>query len=175
MRRAEDLLRHKVTGRPLRPPFPEGLRRAAFAMGCFWRPERLFWEHGVYNTAVGYCGGQVPDPGYREVCGGRTGHAETVLVMFDPVRHSYAELLRLFWEGHDPTQGMRQGPDVGPQYRSAIFTADEEQRRQALESLEECRRALRRAGRGDVTTEIAPLTDFYYAEEYHQQYLARGA
>jgi peptide-methionine (S)-S-oxide reductase len=167
--------RHEVLGTPLRPPFPDGMRQAVFAMGCFWGEERRFWQmDGVYTTAVGYAGGLTPNPTYEEVCTGRTGHAEVVLVVFDPGRISYGDLLKVFWEGHDPTQGMRQGNDVGTQYRSAIFTFGEEQRRAAEESRDAYQRALVAAGYGPITTEITEAPDFYYAEAYHQQYLAKN-
>ena len=167
--------RHTVLGTPLVPPFPEGSERAIFGMGCFWGAERKFWElDGVYTTAVGYAGGATPDPTYREVCSGRTGHAEVVLVVFDPKRVSYSDLLRTFWENHDPTQGMRQGNDVGTQYRSAIYATTEAQRREADSSREEYQRALAKAGHGRITTEIADEKPFYYAEDYHQQYLAKN-
>jgi peptide-methionine (S)-S-oxide reductase len=164
--------RHAVLGTPLQPPFPEGMRRAEFALGCFWGAERLFWTlEGVYTTAVGYAGGFTPNPTYEEVCSGRTGHAEAVLVVFDPERISYTELLRVFFEAHDPTQGMKQGNDVGTQYRSAILYADEEQRQAAEAARGSYESALREAGYGEITTEIAPAGAFYYAEDYHQQYL----
>jgi peptide-methionine (S)-S-oxide reductase len=164
---------HLVLGTPTVPPFPEGLAQAYFAMGCFWGAERLFWQvEGVYATAVGYAGGSTPNPTYHEVCSGRTGHAETVLVVFDPCRVSYASLLGVFFEGHDPTQGMRQGNDVGTQYRSVIFTTSEAQDRAARQVLAEYQSALSAAGYGGITTEVAPLSAFYYAEPYHQQYLA---
>jgi peptide-methionine (S)-S-oxide reductase len=164
--------RHAVLGTPLEPPFPEGMRRAEFALGCFWGAERLFWTlEGVYTTAVGYAGGFTPNPTYEEVCSGRTGHAEAVLVVFDPERIAYTELLRVFFEAHDPTQGMKQGNDVGTQYRSAILYADEEQRQAAEEARGSYEPALREAGYGGITTEIAPAGAFYYAEDYHQQYL----
>ncbi len=146
-----------------------------FAMGCFWGAERLFWQApGVEKTAVGYTGGQTPDPTYEDVCSGRTGHAEAVLVTFDPAATSYAELLKLFWEGHDPTQGMRQGNDIGTQYRSGIYYGNEQQHAQAQESREAYQRVLSAAGHGEITTEIAPAGPFYYAEPYHQQYLAKN-
>jgi len=146
-----------------------------FGMGCFWGAERIFWRTpGVYSTAVGYAGGHTPNPSYQEVCSGRTGHTEVVLVVFDPAQISYAQLLRVFWEGHDPTQGMRQGNDRGTQYRSAIYTTDAEQATQADASRSTYQQALSVAGRGQITTEIAPLRDFYYAEDYHQQYLERN-
>ena len=167
--------RHAVTGRRIIPPFPDGLRTAVFGMGCFWGAERIFWRTpGVYSTAVGYAGGYTPNPSYQEVCSGRTGHAEVVLVVFDPAQVSYAELLRVFWKGHDPTQGMRQGNDRGTQYRSAIYTTDAEQAAEAELSRSVYQQALTAAGRGEITTEIAPLRDFYYAEDYHQQYLERN-
>jgi peptide-methionine (S)-S-oxide reductase len=167
--------RHTVLGTPLLPPFPEGYERALFAMGCFWGAERKFWElNGVYTTAVGYAGGLTKNPTYREVCSGRTGHAEVVLVVYDPKRVSYADLLRTFWENHDPTQGMRQGNDVGTQYRSAIYTTSDVQRQAADASREQFQDALTSAGYGRVTTEIAPEPPFYYAEDYHQQYLAKN-
>jgi len=166
--------RHTVTSHRIVPPFPEGLRTAVVGMGCFWGAERIFWRTtGVYSTAVGYAGGYTPHPTYEEVCSGRTGHAEVVLVVFDPARISYGELLRVFWEGHDPTQGMRQGNDRGTQYRSAIYTTDADQAAEAALSQTTYQRALTAAGRGQITTEIAPLRDFYYAEDYHQQYLDR--
>lgn len=154
------------------PPFPAGLRTAVFGMGCFWGAERLFWRmSGVYATAVGYAGGYTPNPTYEEVCTGRTGHTEAVLVIYDPVQVSYEDLLKTFWENHDPTQGMRQGNDIGTQYRSAIYWADEEQRVAAENSVATFGPALRDAGHGTITTEVAPLREFYYAETYHQQYL----
>jgi peptide-methionine (S)-S-oxide reductase len=165
--------RHVVNGHRIVPPFPDGLRTAVFGMGCFWGAERIFWRTpGVYSTAVGYAGGHTPNPSYQEVCSGRTGHTEVVLVVFDPAQISYAELLRVFWEGHDPTQGMRQGNDRGTQYRSAVYTTDAEQAAEAEASRSTYQRALTAAGRGQITTEIAPLRDFYYAEDYHQQYLS---
>ena len=166
--------RHFVLGTPLEPPFPEGMEQAVFGMGCFWGAERKFWElDGVYTTAVGYDGGLTPNPTYEEVCSGRTGHTEAVLVVFDPKRISYDALLQTFWESHDPTQGMRQGNDVGTQYRSAVYTFSDEQRRAAEQSLAVYQARLRDAGYDEVTTEIAPET-FYYAEDYHQQYLAKN-
>ena len=166
---------HFVLGTPLAPPWPEGTEEAFFAFGCFWGCERLFWTlDGVHSTSVGYAGGVTPNPTYREVCTGRTGHAETVRVVFDPARVSYADLLRVFWENHDPTQGMRQGNDIGTQYRSAIYAATAEQRRLAEESRSDYAERLRGAGYGAVTTEIADAPPFYYAEEYHQQYLAKN-
>jgi len=170
--------RHEVLGTPLRGPFPEGVRTAAFGMGCFWGAERIFWQaEGVHTTAVGYAGGFTPNPTYEEVCSGQTGHAEVVMVAFDTARTSFQEMLRLFWEGHDPTQGMRQGNDLGSQYRSAIYYADETQHAAALASRETYQRMLTAAGHGEITTEIAPLDaahPLYYAEDYHQQYLARN-
>jgi peptide-methionine (S)-S-oxide reductase len=167
--------RHDVLGTPLAPPFPEGLEQVVFGMGCFWGAERIFWQApGVYTTAAGYAGGFTPNPTYEEVCSGRTGHAEVVLVVFDPAKTSYEELLRLFWEGHDPTQGMRQGNDVGTQYRSAILYANESQRAVAEASREAYQRMLGRAGYGEITTEIVEAGPFYYAEPYHQQYLAKN-
>ena len=166
---------HFVNGRPLEGPFPAHLRQAVFGLGCFWGAERRFWEQaGVYTTAAGYAGGETPNPDYREVCSGRTGHAETVLVVYDPAEVSYDQLLAVFWESHDPTQGMRQGNDVGTQYRSAIFTLDERQEQAAHASKQAYQRRLRAAGYGDITTEISPLRQFYYAEDYHQQYLAKN-
>ncbi len=167
--------RHAVTGHRIVAPFPDGLRTAVFGMGCFWGAERIFWRNpGVYSTAVGYAGGHTPNPSYEEVCSGRTGHTEVVLVAFDPAQISYIRLLRVFWEGHDPTQGMRQGNDRGTQYRSAIFTTDADQAVEAQSSRTTYQQALTTAGRGQITTEIAPLRDFYYAEDYHQQYLERN-
>lgn len=154
------------------PPFPDGLRTAVFGMGCFWGAERVFWRvPGVYSTAVGYAGGHTPNPTYEEVCTGRTGHTEVVLVVFDPAQVSYETLLKVFWESHDPTQGMRQGNDVGTQYRSAIYWTDEEQHAAAEASEKAFGAALRAAGHDSISTELAPLSEFYYAEEYHQQYL----
>ncbi len=165
---------HHVNGNRLVPPFPEGMATAVFGMGCFWGAERLFWQApGVYATAVGYAGGYTDNPTYEETCTGRTGHTEVVLVVFDPSRVRYEQLLKVFWEGHDPTQGMRQGGDVGTQYRSAVYTVDETQAEVADASERAYADALREAGRGTITTEIAPLTQFYYAEDYHQQYLAK--
>jgi peptide-methionine (S)-S-oxide reductase len=164
--------RHAVLGTPLEPPFPAGIEAAHFALGCFWGAERLFWAlDGVYTTAVGYMGGATPSPTYEQVCTGRTGHAETVLVAFDPTRIGYAELLRVFFEGHDPTQGMRQGNDVGSQYRSAVFFANGAQQTVAEATLRAYEEALRAAGRGPITTEVAPAGPFHYAEDHHQQYL----
>ncbi len=169
--------RHEVLQTPVRGPFPDGVATAVFGMGCFWGAERIFWEApGVYTTAVGYAGGFTPNPTYEEVCSGQTGHAEVVLVAFEDAKTSYAEMLRLFWEGHDPTQGMRQGNDVGSQYRSAIYFHDEAQRVAAQSSRETYQQMLTAAGHGEITTEITPIDDahpFYYAEDYHQQYLAK--
>ncbi len=167
--------RHFVNGAPLQPPFPAGTERALFAMGCFWGAERRFWQTpGVVSTAAGYAGGYTPNPTYEEVCSGLTGHAEVVQVVFDPGRVSYEELLRVFWESHDPTQGMRQGNDAGTQYRSAIYTYGQEQRRLAEASREAYQQALERAAKGAITTEIREAGEFYYAEDYHQQYLAKN-
>ena len=166
---------HYVNGHTIRPPFPAGLHRAMFAMGCFWGAERLFWQlPGVYSTAVGYAGGTAANPDYRLVCTGLTGHAEVVLVVYDPKTVSYEQLLQVFWESHDPTQGMRQGNDIGTQYRSAIYCFDGEQRTQAEASRHRYSEALKQAGRGKITTEIADAPLFYYAEDYHQQYLAKN-
>jgi len=167
--------RHFVLGNPLEPPFPDGLEEAIFAMGCFWGAERKFWEaDGVYTTAVGYAGGYTPNPTYQEVCSGRTGHTEAVLVVFDPKVISYEQLLRIFWENHDPTQGMRQGNDVGTQYRSAIYTFNDEQAAAVKKSREMFQARLQEQGYGEITTEVAPAPTFYYAEDYHQQYLAKN-
>ena len=164
-----------VSDRPLEGPYPEGLESAYFAMGCFWGVERKFWQTpGVWVTAAGYMGGATPNPTYQEVCGGMTGQAEAVKVVFDPAIVSYDALLKVFWEGHDPTQGMRQGNDVGSQYRSAIFTASPAQAASAAASREAYQGALTAAGRGPITTEIAPAGAFYFAEDYHQQYLAKN-
>jgi peptide-methionine (S)-S-oxide reductase len=166
---------HFVLGTRLEPPFPEGMARAVFGMGCFWGAERVFWQlPGVYTTAVGYAGGYSANPTYREVCSGRTGHTEAVLVVFDPAQTSYAAMLQAFWEHHDPTQGMRQGNDAGTQYRSAIYWHDDDQRAEAEGSETAYTSKLHDAGYGDITTEIARATDFYYAEDYHQQYLAKN-
>ncbi len=166
---------HYVNGNRIKPPFPEGFQTAYFAMGCFWGAERQFWElPGVYSTAVGYQGGPTPNPTYWEVCTGGTGHAESVLVVFDPDRIDYRSLLAAFWEGHDPTQGMRQGADAGTQYRSAVYTVGDRQRRLAGESRDRYQAELAAARCGTITTEISPAPEFYYAEEYHQQYLARN-
>jgi peptide-methionine (S)-S-oxide reductase len=167
--------RHFVTRRPIKPPFPEGLEQAVFGLGCFWGAERIFWQTpGVFTTAVGYAGGVTPNPTYEEVCSGLTGHTEAVLVVFDPKMVSYETLLRVFWEAHDPTQGMRQGNDAGTQYRSAIYTYGDAQRAAALASRDAYEPALQRAGYGAITTEIRPAPTFYYAEDYHQQYLAKN-
>ena len=167
--------KHYVLGTPLEPPFPEGFERAVFGMGCFWGAERGFWQlDGVYTTAVGYAGGYTPNATYEEVCSGRTGHAEVVLVVFDPAKVSYEELLKRFWEGHDPTQGMRQGNDVGSQYRSAIYTSSDAQRQAALASRDRYQERLSAEGYRDITTEIEDEPEFYYAEDYHQQYLAKN-
>jgi peptide-methionine (S)-S-oxide reductase len=167
--------RHTVLGTPLSPPYPDGLEQAIFGLGCFWGAERKFWQApGVFTTAVGYAGGPTPNPTYEEVCSGRTGHAEVVLVVFDPQRISYGELLRIFWESHDPTQGMRQGNDVGTQYRSAIYTTTPAQREAAAASREAYQKALERAGHGEITTEIRDAPPFYFAEPYHQQYLDKN-
>ena len=165
---------HEVNGHLLVPPFPDGYEQAVFGMGCFWGAERVFWQApGVWTTAVGYAGGFTPNPTYEEVCSGRTGHAEAVLVVFDPAVTSYEALLKIFWESHDPTQGMRQGNDVGTQYRSGIWWFDEGQREAAEASRAAFEAALSQAGYGSVTTEISPAGPFYYAEGYHQQYLAK--
>jgi len=166
---------HFVNGHRIVPPFPAGLQEAVFALGCFWGAERLFWQlPGVYSTAVGYAGGFTANPTYQEVCSGETGHAEVVRVIYDPEKIDYEDLLKAFWESHDPTQGMRQGNDVGTQYRSAIYVLDEEQRKVAEESKAAYQARLNAAGRGEITTEIAPAPQFYYAEDYHQQYLAKN-
>jgi peptide-methionine (S)-S-oxide reductase len=166
---------HTVLGTPIAPPFPEGLQQAVFGLGCFWGAERIFWQaDGVFTTAVGYAGGFTPNPTYHEVCSGRTGHTEVVLVVFDPARTSYEALLKRFWESHDPTQGMRQGNDVGSQYRSAIYVFDDGQRVAAEASLKQYEAALAERGYGAVTTEIAPAGPFFYAEDYHQQYLDKN-
>jgi peptide-methionine (S)-S-oxide reductase len=167
--------RHFVNGARLEPPFPAGLQQAVFGMGCFWGAERKFWQAaGVHSTAVGYAGGFTPNPTYEEVCSGLTGHTEVVLVVFDPAQVSYEDLLRIFWENHDPTQGMRQGNDTGTQYRSAVYTYGEDQRRAAEASRDAYQERLRAAGYGAVTTEIREAPEFYYAEDYHQQYLAKN-
>jgi peptide-methionine (S)-S-oxide reductase len=167
--------RHAVLGTPLKPPFPEGLEQAVVGMGCFWGAERIFWQApGVYTTAVGYAGGFTPNPTYEEVCGGRTGHAEAVLVVFDPAKIAYDEILRLFWENHDPTQGMRQGNDIGTQYRSLILWMNETQRAEAEASRAAYGERLRAAGYPEISTEIEQAGPFYYAEDYHQQYLHKN-
>jgi peptide-methionine (S)-S-oxide reductase len=167
--------RHEVLGTPLQPPFPEGLEQLVVGMGCFWGAERIFWQaDGVYTTAVGYAGGYTPNPTYEEVCSGRTGHTEAVLVVFDPAVISRESVLQLFWEGHDPTQGLRQGNDRGSQYRSAIYWSDEAERLAAESSRDMYQAELAAAGYGPITTEIAEAGPFYYAESYHQQYLAKN-
>jgi peptide-methionine (S)-S-oxide reductase len=166
---------HYVNGHSLEPPFPDHLERALFGLGCFWGAEKTFWQlPGVYTTAVGYAGGLTPNPTYREVCTGMTGHNEAVLVVFDPRVISYSQLLRAFWEGHDPTQGMRQGNDIGTQYRSGIYVFSDAQRRAAEASRDAFQRELSKAGFGRITTEILDAPEFYYAEDYHQQYLAKN-
>ena len=167
--------RHEVLGNPLTPPFPDGFETAVFGLGCFWGAERIFWQApGVWTTAVGYAGGYTPNPTYEEVCSGSTGHTEAVLVVLDPSKTSYEEMLRIFWEGHDPTQAMRQGNDVGTQYRSAVYYADDSQREAAEASVAMFQEKLRESGYGEISTEIAQAGDFYYAEPYHQQYLAKN-
>lgn len=167
--------RHHVLDAPLRGPFPEHLHQVVFGMGCFWGVERIFWQlDGVYTTAAGYAGGHTANPSYEEVCSGRTGHTEAVLVVFDPARVSLDELLRHFWEGHDPTQGMRQGNDLGTQYRSAIYASDKEQLQAAQESMITFQQELEAAGYGSITTEVDMAGAFYYAEDYHQQYLSKN-
>jgi peptide-methionine (S)-S-oxide reductase len=167
--------RHFVLSTPLEPPFPAGMQQAVFGMGCFWGAERKFWEApGVYTTAVGYAGGLTPNPTYEEVCSGRTGHTEVVLVVFDPALTTYEAILRVFWENHDPTQGMRQGNDAGTQYRSAVYTFGDEQAAAVEESRAMFASRLANAGYDDITTEIGPAPAFYYAEDYHQQYLAKN-
>ena len=166
---------HYVNGRPLKGPHPEGFETAVFGMGCFWGVERVFWQlPGVWVTAAGYAGGYTPNPTYEEACSGRTGHAEVVQVVFNPHEISYAELLKAFWENHDPTQGMRQGNDLGTQYRSAIYTLNEAQQAGAEASRDAYQAALSKAGRGEITTEIVPAGPFWYAEDYHQAYLAKN-
>jgi peptide-methionine (S)-S-oxide reductase len=166
---------HFVSGNPIQGPFPENMERAVFGLGCFWGAERRFWEtDGVYTTAAGYAGGVTRNPTYEEVCSGNTGHTEVVLVVFDPVFVSYEQLLKVFWESHDPTQGMRQGNDIGTQYRSAIYTVDDDQQRTARQSLDNYQDELSAAGYGKITTEVVPLDTLYYAEGYHQQYLAKN-
>lgn len=167
--------RHFVNGHPLKPPYPAGMQEAVFGLGCFWGAERKFWQQpGVYVTAVGYAGGYTPNPSYEEVCTGRTGHAEVVRVVFDPQQTSYEQLLKVFWEAHDPTQGMRQGNDVGSQYRSCIYTCDFSQQETAEASFKHYQVALENAGYPAITTEIRAAPEFYYAEDYHQQYLAKN-
>jgi peptide-methionine (S)-S-oxide reductase len=167
--------RHFVNGNPLAPPFPQGMELALFGMGCFWGAEKKFWQaEGVYSTAVGYAGGSTPNPTYEELCSGLTGHAEVVRVVFDPRRTTYAAMLTIFWENHDPTQGMRQGNDVGTQYRSAIYCSTPAQRELAIESRDAYAKRLAEAGYGKITTEIRDAPEFYYAEDYHQQYLAKN-
>jgi peptide-methionine (S)-S-oxide reductase len=166
---------HHALGTPLTGPWPDGLQTAVFAMGCFWGAERIFWRiAGVHSTYVGYAGGYTPNPTYEEVCTGRTGHAEVAVVIYDPAKVSYDDLLKAFWENHDPTQGMRQGNDVGTQYRSAIYTTTDEQLEQAKRSLDVYQEKLRAGGFGQVTTEIEPAPEVYYAEDYHQQYLSKN-
>lgn len=166
---------HAVNGNPIQAPFPDGVKVAYFGLGCFWGAERLFWQiDGVFSTAVGYQGGATPNPSYKEVCSGMTGHTEVVLVAYDPSVASYNDLLRVFWESHDPTQGMRQGGDVGTQYRSAIYTTTESQRQAAEASRRLFTERLRLAGHGTITTELRPAPEFFYAEEYHQQYLHKN-
>jgi peptide-methionine (S)-S-oxide reductase len=166
---------HFVNGHRIQPPFPDGMQRALFALGCFWGAEKTFWQlPGVYATAVGYAGGHAPNPSYKQVCTGSTGHAEAVLVVFDPKKIDYEDLLRTFWESHDPTQGMRQGNDVGTQYRSAIYYFDDEQRQAAEDSRRIFQKALTAAHHGTITTEIREAPPFFYAEDYHQQYLAKN-
>ena len=166
--------RHEVLGNQLTPPWPEGFQQIVVGMGCFWGAERVFWQaDGVWTTAVGYAGGHTKNPTYEEVCSARTGHTEAVLAVFDPAKTSYEEMLKLFWENHDPTQGMRQGNDVGTQYRSAILYSTEAEREAAERTKAAFSERLREAGYGEITTEIAPLGEFYYAEDYHQQYLAK--
>ncbi len=166
---------HFVNGNPLQGPFAENLDQAVFALGCFWGAERIFWQTaGVFTTAVGYAGGLTPNPDYQEVCSGLTGHTEVVLVVFDPAQLNYEQLLKVFWESHDPTQGMRQGNDIGTQYRSAIFTFSDKQALLAQQSQDAYQSELTVAGHANITTEIVPLKDFFYAEDYHQQYLAKN-
>ena len=166
---------HFVNGHPLEPPYPEGMEKAVFGLGCFWGAERCFWQlDGVYTTAVGYAGGLTPNPSYEEVCTGRTGHNEVVLVVFDPKAVTYSELLKVFWEAHDPTQGMRQGNDVGTQYRSGIYTYGDAQKQAAEASRERYQEEIAKAGYGAITTEILDAGEFYFAEDYHQQYLAKN-
>jgi peptide-methionine (S)-S-oxide reductase len=165
---------HFVNGNPMKPPFPDGMQQVVFGMGCFWGAERCFWEKpGVFVTAVGYAGGHTPNPLYEEVCSGLTGHSEVVLVVFDPRRVGFEDLLALFWESHDPTQGMRQGNDIGTQYRSCIYTYTDEQLQQAMASRDAFENSLADSGYGEITTEVRAAPEFYYAEHYHQQYLAK--
>jgi len=167
--------KHHVLGTPLAPPFPEGMELALFGLGCFWGAERKFWQAaGVFSTSVGYAGGQTPNPTYEEVCSGKTGHNEVVRVVFDPAKTSYRALLKVFWESHDPTQGMRQGNDVGTQYRSGIYVHSDAQREAAQETREVYQRMLLDAGEDSITTEILDAPEFYYAEDYHQQYLSKN-
>ena len=167
--------KHFINGHSLKAPFPQGMQQAVFGMGCFWGAERLFWKlPGVYSTAVGYAGGQTKNPSYEEVCSGLTNHAEVVLVVFDPAKVGYDELLKTFWEGHDPTQGMRQGNDAGTQYRSAIYTYGAEQMKAALASKEMFQKSLSKSGFGTISTEIREAPEFFYAEDYHQQYLGKN-
>lgn len=167
--------RHYVNGNPLKPPFPQGMEMAVFGMGCFWGAERKFWElNGVFSTSVGYAAGSTPNPTYQEVCSGMTGHNEVVLVVFDPKVISYSDLLKTFWESHNPTQGMRQGNDAGTQYRSGIYVYSEAHKEQAEASRDAYQQALKAAGYGQITTEILDVSEFYYAEDYHQQYLAKN-
>ena len=166
---------HFVNGNPLKPPFPEGMETVIFGLGCFWGAERKFWQlEGVYTTAAGYAAGYTPNPTYKEVCSGMTGHNEVVLVVYDPEKVSYQDLLKVFWESHNPTQGMRQGNDVGTQYRSGIYVNTEEQKQQAKASLDAYNKELAQAGYDKITTEIMDAPEFYYAEDYHQQYLAKN-
>jgi peptide-methionine (S)-S-oxide reductase len=167
--------KHFINGNRIVPPFPEGMERTVFGLGCFWGAEKLFWNiPGVYSTAVGYAGGETKNPGYEEVCSGLTNHTEAVLVVFDPTKVSYENLLKVFWEGHDPTQGMRQGGDTGTQYRSAVYAHGERQLKAALSSKEVFEKELLKSGHGKITTEIRAAPEFYYAEDYHQQYLAKN-
>src|SRR6185436_6568015 len=176
--RSEPILepkRHTILGTPIAGPYPDGFQIAEFALGCFWGEEKTFWEQpGVWTTAVGYQGGYTPNATYKEVCTGQTGHAEAVRVVFDPAKTTYEQLLKVFWENHDPTQGMRQGNDMGTQYRSAIYYTSDDQRAAIDSSLEMYQQRLKEAGYGEITTEIKPLSHFYYAEPYHQQYLAKN-
>ena len=166
---------HTVLGNPLRPPFPDGIETAIVALGCFWGAERIFWQlPGVYTTAVGYIAGYTKNPTYEEVCSGRTGHTEAVLIAFDPAKISYPTLLKHFWEGHDPTQGMRQGNDIGTQYRSGVYTTSEAQQEMAVRTRDAFQQALTAAGRGQISSEILPADEFFYAEDYHQQYLDKN-